>query len=125
MTNPGASAPQNSFAVSTASSIAPSGGIACVAREQLRPHHLEQTDAQDRALQRCDPPERPAVRVLGDQRVKLRLVFLDLGREHARERVHVPRKRLLERALEQIALVQRPDRGAALIGPTRHQARDT
>ena len=29
LTNPGASAPQKRFAVSTASSIAPSGGIAC------------------------------------------------------------------------------------------------
>ena len=36
--------------------------------------HLEQRDAHDRALQRRDPVERPALGVARDERVELLLV---------------------------------------------------
>ena len=56
---------------------------------------------------------------------ELRLVLLYLRGQHPREVVHVARERLIERAFEQVALVERPDRCPALLRPSRHQARDT
>ncbi len=72
LTNAGASAPQNVFALCTASSIAPSGGIARLARRRVGVQDLDQRHPQDAALQRLDALHRPAVRVAVDHLVQLR-----------------------------------------------------
>ncbi len=94
--------------------------------------HLGQPDAQDRALERGDPPERPPRRVLGDQLVKLRLAVAHELCKRPRERMRAARDGLVERPVEEVALVKRPYRGPPLLRPThglspareRH-ARDT
>ena len=89
LTKPGASAPQNVFALSTASSIAPSGEIGASAGTASRVEHLDQRDAHDAALERRDPRDRPAVRVAADQLVELGRA-LDRGAgQRARERAGV------------------------------------
>src|SRR5665648_1139605 len=64
--------------------------------------------------------KRPAAGILGDQLVELGLMFAHARGELARERVDVPRERLLQRAAEQVALIERPDGSAALLRPTHH-----
>ena len=85
LTNPGASAPQNFLALSTASSIAPSGGIGVIGRGRVRVQHLEQGDPHDAPLERLDPLHRPAVRVAVDHLVELLRAIGGRMRERARE----------------------------------------
>jgi hypothetical protein len=56
--------------------------------------------------------------VRADQLVELGLMVANEPSEGARERVGISWKRLLEGPTEQIALIQRPDRSAALLSPT-------
>ena len=85
LTNPGASAPQNVFALSTASSIAPSGGIGCLGGDRVGVQHLDQRHAHDAALERLDPLHRPAVRVAVDHLVELLRAVGRGVRQRARE----------------------------------------
>ena len=123
LTKPGASAPQNALAVSTASSIAPSAGIGALALHQVRVEHLEQRGAQDRALQRGDPAHAPALGVAADLLVERVGVVGGRVRERARERRRVALEHVVERAPGEVVLVQREDRRAALIGPSGQAAR--
>ena len=71
LTKPGASAPQNVLAVSTGLVDRALRRDRRVARRDVGMEHLEQRDAQDGALERGDPVERPALRVALDVRVEL------------------------------------------------------
>ena len=52
-------------------------------------------------------------------------MLADLLGEREREPVHVPRQRLAERPPEQVALIQRPDGGASLVGSAHRSAQPT
>ena len=90
-----------------------------LARDRVGVQQLEQRDAQDRALERRDPA-RATSRSRGARSAR-RARPGDRAPPIASARVNACTsrgERLLERPLEQIALIQRPDRGAALLGPT-------
>ena len=125
MTKPGASAPQNALAVSTASSIAPSGGIGRLALDEVGVEHLQQRGAQDRPLQRRDPAQGPARRVALDLRVEVVGVVGGRVRERAREGRGAALEDVVERPAGEVVLIEREDSRAALIGAAgTPQARD-
>ena len=55
----------------------PLGRDRVIAWELVAVEHLRQPDAQDRSLERRDPLQRPAARVVADQLVELGLVAAD------------------------------------------------
>src|SRR5438270_5482936 len=89
-----------------------------LARKLVRVQQLRQPHPEDRALERGDPIQGPALGVLGDQLVQLGLAAPDELCQLPGEGVRAGAERLLQLPVEEIALVQSPDRGAALIGPT-------
>ena len=116
LTKPGASAPQNALAVSTASSIAPSARDRVVGLDEVGVQHLQQRGAQDRLLERGDPVERPALGVAGDLLVELVGVVGRRVRERAREGGGVALEHVVERPAGQVVLVEGEDGRAALLG---------
>ena len=117
LTKPGASAPQNALAVSTASSIAPSGGIGLVALDEVGVEHLEQRGAQDRPLERRDALERSSrsrgARVSGSSSSAWSAVACASARVKRRG---VALEELVERPAGEVVLVEREDGGPALVG---------
>ena len=106
--NLGASAPQYSLAISTASSIATSTGhLAVLDLVQRHPHHVE--------VQRRDPVDRPALGVVGDRLVELFALGVDALGQLAGQRPRVG-DQLLQRAAGDVALVAGEDGVAALVG---------
>jgi hypothetical protein len=96
----------------------PLGRDRLLAGQLVRVQHLGQPDPEDRALERRDPLKRPAAGVVPDQLIQLGLAGLHELAERAGERMCVARQRLLERAVQQVALIQGPDCGTPLLGPT-------
>ena len=122
-TKPGASAPQNALVVSTASSIAPSGGIGWSASTEVGVQHLEQGGSEDGLFERGDPVDRPALGVAGDVLVELvRVVGGGVG-ERSGERAVAGLEHLVERPAREVVLVQGEDRRAALLGPAHGRLR--
>ena len=119
--NPGALEPQKRLAVSIASLIAPSGGIGCSPGSDAGIQHLQQRHAQDRALQRRDPLQRPVGGVAADQIVKLGLMLARLLGQRERERVHVAGQGVGQRdgRADRSGTATRPRRGAARFGGPR------
>src|SRR6201995_63315 len=102
----------------------PLGRDRLVAGEDLRTEHLEQRPPQDRPLHRRDPLQRPVLGVAADELVELGLVLACLLSEGEGEGGDVTGQRVAQGTAEQVALVQRPDRGAALLGSTGHPLAD-
>ena len=96
------------------------GGLDRLVDRHLRGHvgdvqELGERHAQDVALERRDPVERPALRVAPDQLVQLGPVALDGLHELARERPGVAVEQLLGRAAGHVRLVQGHGGGSSLV----------
>ena len=76
-TNAGASAPQNRLASLDGLVDRSLRWDRLVPRQLVGIEQLDQADPQDRALERRDPVQRPALRVLADQLVELGLMLAD------------------------------------------------
>ena len=113
--NAGAPEPQKRLAVSIASSIAPSGEIGW-SLGTTPGYRISSNPTRRIDRSSGDPLQRPVGRVPADQVVDLGLMLEDLLGQREGERVDVPRQGLPQGTAEQVALIERPDRGPALVG---------
>ncbi len=120
LTKPGASAPQNSLATSTASSMAPSAGIGVSPGTASGWIISSSAITHDRLLQRRDAVDRPALGMALDHAVEVSGVVGGCVGQRPRELRGVALEEVVQLTAGDVVLVEGERGGAALIGAAGH-----